>query len=281
MREQLRADTLNRIRRDREQRCCQLSGRMLTLKYRIVNARSAASNRMKSKTWSINSHPLRGNEASPFTAVRITSHGRSGRSGRSGTPLCGGLFPQRPLTPLLQPGAAASDSQRSAKVGDANVRARRPFRRSSSEFWPFLSTIHYSLSTAAPQSGPAVPCKRLRNVLYCKVEPEHNQVGPERAACTLMPALHARPADHVDLLCTERPNPARSELRSGPCRCQQEMPNPAVRCAAHPQRDETRHATHARAAGTRLCILSQKACSSHCLAHFLHSNAISFAFSDQ
>ena len=47
--------------------------------------------------------------------------------------------------------------------------------------------------------------------------------------------------------------------------------NPAVRRAANPPWNETRHAAHAGAAGTRPCILSRKACSGHCFAHFLHS----------
>ena len=56
-----------------------------------------------------------------------------------------------------------------------------------------LSTIHYPLSTAVSQSAPAVPCKRLRNVLYCKVESEHNQAGPERAASHNCPPTMPRP----------------------------------------------------------------------------------------
>ncbi len=55
------------------------------------------------------------------------------------------------------------------------------------------ATGTYPLSTTAPQSAPAVPCKSLRNVLYCKVEPEHNQAGPERAASHNCPPTMPRP----------------------------------------------------------------------------------------
>ena len=139
-----------------------------------------------------------------------------------------------------------------------------------------LSTIHYPLQCRT--SGPAVPCKRRRNVLYCKVEPEHNQAGPERAACTHLPAHHDQAANHVDLLRTERPNPAHSAQRSRLSRYQPEMRRPAVRRAAHPQGNDTRHAAHAGAAGIWFCILSRKARSCRCFAHFLHPNDTFCAF---
>ena len=56
------------------------------------------------------------------------------------------------------------------------------------------------------------------------------------------------------------------------------MRRTAVRRAAHPQCYDTRHAAHAGAAGTRLRILSRKACSCRCFAHFLHSNDTFCAF---
>ena len=56
------------------------------------------------------------------------------------------------------------------------------------------------------------------------------------------------------------------------------MRRTAVRRAAHPQRNDTRHAAHAGAAGTRLRILSRKARSCRCFAHFLHSNDTFCAF---
>ena len=49
------------------------------------------------------------------------------------------------------------------------------------------------------------------------------------------------------------------------------MRRTAVRRAAHPQCCDTRHAAHAGAAGIRLCILSRKACSCRCFAHYRHS----------
>ena len=56
------------------------------------------------------------------------------------------------------------------------------------------------------------------------------------------------------------------------------MRRPAIRRAPHPQLIETRLAAHDSAAGTRLGILSRKARSCHCFAHFLHSYDISCAF---
>ena len=112
--------------------------------------------------------------------------------------------------------------------------------------WPLakdhwqLSTVHYSLSTAVPQSAPNAPCKSLRNVLYCKVEPEHNQAPPERTAShncpptlprppamstcpelnvrTLPPAHIAPGAAATNRQCTTRPSaapPIRSRTRRG------------------------------------------------------------------
>ena len=49
------------------------------------------------------------------------------------------------------------------------------------------------------------------------------------------------------------------------------MHRTAVRRAAHPHCNDTRHAAHVGAAGTRLCILSRKARSCRCFAHFRHS----------
>ena len=59
------------------------------------------------------------------------------------------------------------------------------------------------------------------------------------------------------------------------------MLTPAVRRAALTQQWEARHAAHARVAGTRLCVLSRRACNWHCFAHFLHQDAILRAFSVQ
>ena len=59
------------------------------------------------------------------------------------------------------------------------------------------------------------------------------------------------------------------------------MRTPAVRRTAHSQWNSTRHAVHARAAATRLGILSQGAISCRCFAHFLHQNAILCALSVQ
>ena len=59
------------------------------------------------------------------------------------------------------------------------------------------------------------------------------------------------------------------------------MPTPAVRRAADILWNEFRHAALAISAGTRLCILSRRACSCHSLAHFLHQNDIFCAFSVQ
>ena len=73
---------------------------------------------------------------------------------------------------------------------DSTVLARRqPIARPTGPHRPlqFLATDHRPLITAAPQSRPAVPGKSLRNVLYCKVEPDHNQAGPERAASHTCP----------------------------------------------------------------------------------------------
>ena len=49
------------------------------------------------------------------------------------------------------------------------------------------------------------------------------------------------------------------------------MRRPAVRRAAKKYWNQTCHAAHAGAAGNRPCILSRKACSCRCFAHFLHS----------
>ncbi len=52
---------------------------------------------------------------------------------------------------------------------------------------------HRPLATEVPQSAPAVPCKSLRSVLYCKVGPKHNRAGPERAASHNCPPTMPRP----------------------------------------------------------------------------------------
>ena len=145
-------------------------------------------------------------------------------------------------------------------------------QRSHSLPLQFLATDHWPLSTALSKSGPAVPCKRLRNVLYCKVEPEHIRATPERAACAQLPAHHAQAANYVDLLRSERPQPAPSAHRSGRSRYHPEMYHPSVRRTAHSQQDETRHPAHACAAATRLGILSRKGCNCRRVAHFLHQN---------
>ena len=61
------------------------------------------------------------------------------------------------------------------------------------EFRQHLTTGHYPQSTEVPQSAPTVPCKSLRNVLYCKVESERNRAGPERAASHNCPPTMPRP----------------------------------------------------------------------------------------
>ncbi len=66
-------------------------------------------------------------------------------------------------------------------------------QRSHSLPLQFLATDHWPLSTALSKSGPAVPCKSFRNVLYCKVEPAHIQAGPERAASHTCPPTMPRP----------------------------------------------------------------------------------------
>ncbi len=55
------------------------------------------------------------------------------------------------------------------------------------------ATGNRPLSTAVLKSAPAVPCKNLQNVLYCKVQPEHTQAGPERAASHNGPPTMPRP----------------------------------------------------------------------------------------
>ena len=138
-------------------------------------------------------------------------------------PCAGGLPPQRPpcnatvcAPPQLTrqpPGSNATMCARFQLL--VNAPRTRCGRRCASPIPPFefrVSAVsdHYPLST--------IHCTSLQNVLYCKVESEHTQAGPERAAYTHMPAHHAQTANHVDLPRTERPNPAPSELRSGPCR---------------------------------------------------------------
>ncbi len=191
-------------------------------------------------------------------------------------PCAGGHPPQRP--PCNSTVCSPPQLTRQPPGGNATMCARfqlvvnaprtRCGRRCASPIPPFefrVSAVsdHYPLST--------IPCTSLQNVLYCRVESEHTQAGPERAAYTHMPAHHAQATNHVDLLRTERPNPAPGELRSGLCRERLEMRRTAVRRAAHPQCNDTRHAAHAGAAGTRLCILSRKARSCRCFAHFRHS----------
>ena len=172
-----------------------------------------------SQNRSTNPHPSRGNGviAGPCSSnheSRITNHGRYGRSGRSGPPLCGGTPPATP--PCSYATVRARPQLVCQRPGDdATVRARfQPvvnaprtrcvlvcpsaippfeFRVSAvSDHYP-LSAIHCPLSTALPKSGPAVPCKSLRNVLYCKVESEHNQAGPERAVSHNCPPTMPRP----------------------------------------------------------------------------------------
>ena len=80
----------------------------------------------------------------------------------------------------------------------ANRSRVRPPRTDPRRSWP-LTTGHRPLQSR--KSAPAVPCKRLRNVLYCKVEPEHNQSGPKRpAAHNCPPALLRHPTMST---CTE------------------------------------------------------------------------------
>ena len=83
-----------------------------------------------------------------------------------------------------------------------------------------LATDHWPLSTAVPQSAPAVPCKSLRNVLYCKVGPEcaasHNcpptlprpptmPTHSERQVLTLSPSHIAPGLAATSPKCTTRP----------------------------------------------------------------------------
>ena len=143
--------------------------------------------------------------------------------------------------------------------------------------WP-PATGHYPLPTihcspAVPQSRPALPCGRFRNVLYCKVEPEHNQAGPERAASAKMPAHHARAGNHIDLPKYERSKPANKAVRSTSYRYRREMRQLAIPRAAHPQRNETRHADNAEAADFQFCILSQGECNHSHFAPSYHTNA--------
>ena len=85
-----------------------------------------------------------------------------------------------------------------ARCGRASASPISPFESSppSFESRQFLIAIHYSLFTihcSAVPSGSTIPCERLRNVLYCKVEPERNHAGPERAASHDCPPTMPRP----------------------------------------------------------------------------------------
>lgn len=111
-------------------------------------------------------------------------------------------------------------------------------------------------------------------MLYCRVEPEHSQAGPERAASAKMPAHHARAGNHIDLPKYERSKPANKVVHSTSYRYRREMRQPAVPRAAHPQRNETRHADNADAADFQLCILSQGECSRSRFAPSHDTNAI-------
>ena len=113
-----------------------------------------------------------------------------------------------------------------------------------------LTTGNYPLSTEVPQSAPAVPCKSLRSVLYCKVGPKHNRAGPERAASHNSPPT--MPGPPTMSTCSER------HVRI----------LPPAHIAPGP-------------AATRLGILSRKACNRHDIAHFLHQNDTFCAFSVQ
>ena len=110
---------------------------------------------------------------------RITNHGRSGRSG---PPLCGGT---PPATPPRSYATVRARPQQVCQRPGSNATA--PTGSSP------LATGHWQLSTAVPQSAHAIPCTSLQNVLYCKVQPEHTQAGPERAASHNGPPTMPRP----------------------------------------------------------------------------------------
>ena len=110
-------------------------------------------------------------------------------------------------------------------------------------------------------------------MLYCKVEPEHNQAGPERAASAKMPAHHARAGNHIDLSKYERSKPANKAVRSTSYRYRREMRQLAIPRAAHPQRNATRHADNAEAADFQFYILSQGECNHSHFAPSYHTNA--------
>ena len=194
---------------------------------------------------------LRGSRSSNHES-RITSH-ESRVTAVPALPCAGGLPPQRPPC-VCQRGVVSPTGVLTTGKKRHRVRAP-PTDRASDQpalapevpgHWPLakdhwqLSTVHYSLSTAVPQSAPNAPCKSLRNVLYCKVEPEHNQAPPERTAShncpptlprppamstcpelnvrTLPPANIAPGAAATNRQCTTRPSaapPIRSRTRRG------------------------------------------------------------------
>ena len=108
-------------------------------------------------------------------------------------------------------------------------------------------------------SGPAVPCKSLRNVLYCKVEPEHIRAAPERAACAQLPAYLTQASNHVNsaLNRTSEPLP-KAHIAPGSA-------GNDSKCAELPSAAPPTHSVMTRAmqpmpapAGTRFCILSRR-----------------------
>ena len=115
----------------------------------------------------------------PQFELRITNHGRSG------SPSCGGTPPATP------PSSYATEPARPQPIARPTS-PHPPLQFLATGHWQ-LTTGNYPLSTAVPQSRPALPCKRLRNVLYCEVGPEHNHAGPKSAASHNCPPTMPRP----------------------------------------------------------------------------------------
>ncbi len=172
--------------------------------------------------------PLTTGHCPPATAL--------GRSGRSGPPLCGGTPPAmppcsyatvraRPRLVRKRPGSDATmcarfQLLRDASVEDATVRVspatRACDRHILSPAFPGhypLSTVHCSAVIRSRRSLHEFP---KRAILQGRARKQPGWIRTRRI--THLPAHHAQAANYVDLLRTERPNPAQSELRSGLCR---------------------------------------------------------------